>query len=301
MSPLEFCLGHAALGERFSQEMVGLGLDPPMEAIVAYRTYADGSTDANYNRDDAVDLHMMVNSGALTLPDTMAVAGDDTTRLILLDLASTTKRDARFFIDDTQCPVAGQGHVRKALEVMGLVASDDQYEYKSEKMKITAKDFSSQAPVQLQGGTVKYASALVSLGFTDPHDHTGEGHLCALLKRGRSTFTRVYSGIVAAGLPMEALLKAVPQRIIPSSLFGGHLILHNQSSEKLVNRLQADWMHTILKVHKRLPRIVMMWELGFLDRASALLWKRAIALWLRIRTNYKYLKLRAAKAMPGVP
>jgi hypothetical protein len=231
---------------------------------------------------------LLVGDGTLTWDQAMEMASNDTARLLLLDLASTIRQEPRSFVDDTHCPVASQGHAARAIQVMEDVASEEQYCYKSDKMKITAKAFTRKQPIDLQGAPVNYADSVVALGFTSPQDYTGECHLAAILKQGRSTFARVYASFAASGLPMQAMLKAMPQRITPASLFGGQLIIHNPSTVKLVNKLQAQWMHTILGVHKNLPRIVMMWEVGLLDRASAILWMRAVSLWIRIHHDPKY-------------
>ena len=88
---------------------------------------------------------------------------------------------------------------------------------------------------------------------------------------------------------MDALLNAVLKRITPTSLFCAHLVIHHQSAEKLLNRLQAGWMKRILGITTSVPRIVMMWELGLHDRASALVWMRALALIIRVEHDPKYL------------
>ena len=63
----------------------------------------------------------------------MESAPDDTTRLLLLDLASTIRRDPRSFVDDTYCPVGSHGHSVKALEIMADEARTNQYAYRAEK------------------------------------------------------------------------------------------------------------------------------------------------------------------------
>ena len=133
MSPLEFCLGHAALEKRFAKYLVGLGLNPPLEAVVAFRSFSDGTSDRPYDLPTADDLYTLVRSGTWTWETVMESAPDDTTRLLLLDLASTIRRDPRSFVDDTYCPVGSHGHSVKALKIMAGEARTNQYAYRDEK------------------------------------------------------------------------------------------------------------------------------------------------------------------------
>jgi hypothetical protein len=172
-----------------------------LAATVAYRLHSDGSDDAPYDKELAEDLHALVLTGTMDWDGVMAAAGSDTIRLIILDLASSVRRAPRAFVDDTQDPVAGHGHAVKTIQVLGLAAREDQFEYRAEKMKITAHEFRHKEPIALQRGAVTYGDSHVSLGIRNPHDYTGGQHLGQIINQGRSAFGRVYSGLQAAGFP----------------------------------------------------------------------------------------------------
>ncbi len=67
---------------------------------------------------------------------------------------------------------------------MGDVASEGQYRYKGDKMKITAMDFCTRQPIFLQGGMVKYASTVVSLGVTTRMNIHGRAIYLPSLRKG---------------------------------------------------------------------------------------------------------------------
>lgn len=184
LSPVEFCLGQVPLEQRFERDTVALGLNPPLSAVTAYRLLEDATDDAPYDKEAAEDLYALVQSGDRTWMEVMQAAGDDTTRLIILDLASSVRRAPTSFLDDTQDPVASNVHAIKPVEVLGHAAAEDQCEYRAEKMKITSRGFKHKRPVNLQGGVVSYGDSHVSLGIKSPHDCTGEQHLFQMISQG---------------------------------------------------------------------------------------------------------------------
>ena len=79
------------------------------------------------------------------------------------------------------------------------------------------------------------------------------------------------------GLPMHALLLSVRTRMLPSVAFGVELVVHTPCSDKQLNSMQGSWMKKISGC-ALVPRVVLLWELGFQDRLSAIAWARATML-----------------------
>ena len=118
-----------------------VGINPPPEAVAAYHKTKSGTMDAVYDREKAEDLVGLVNQGILSWDAVMDMATDDTTRLFLLDLASSLGRSTRSFVDDTRGPVSSHGHVVAFCHRLGAVASQQQYMHKADRMEPRCPQF----------------------------------------------------------------------------------------------------------------------------------------------------------------
>eukprot|EP00435_Cladocopium_sp_Y103_P071309 s2526_g37.t1 len=92
LSPVEFCLGQSVLEEVAAEQLWGLGVGPPPDAVAAYHQHKNGSTSAPYHFFATHSLRSLVQSGGLSWDDVMKGSPDDTTRLALLDAFSTLRR-----------------------------------------------------------------------------------------------------------------------------------------------------------------------------------------------------------------
>ena len=101
LSTLKFCIGHAAIDENFDECYCGVGLKPPPIAISESNTCKNNTDDACYDLDKGRALLQLVDAGITDWSTVTAQAGDDTTRLLLLDLSSTVQLGLRTFVDDT--------------------------------------------------------------------------------------------------------------------------------------------------------------------------------------------------------
>ena len=246
---------------------------------------------------------MLVQSEQLTWASAMGLPQDDTTRLILLDLASPLRRTIRSFMDDTRCPVASHGHAVNSSGILEDVASRQQHCYKADKMAITAQGFSRTRPIPLQGGLVQYTDRHTSLGNTVAAAPTGIDHLTVITKRSKQRLVQFITYCECAGLSMAVLLLALDARFMPEVCHGIELVMHYPNAPKLLNALQASWLHQIIGLQNKMPRVVLMVDLGVLDRLSAYGWIRALKLRERIRADNRYSKeeaiFRAASHEPG--
>ena len=211
----------------------------------------------------------------------------DAARLALLDRASTISRALRSFVDDTRVAISSWGHAAIAVEMLEYAAAEDQYVYKQGKSKVLARDFSKRRPLQLQGSPVEFAEQHVQLGIMLDTRFDGRAHLHHILSRGSSRMHVLILELTMLGLPMHALLLSVRTRLIPAVAFGVELVVHIPYSDKQFNSTQASWMRKISGCNL-VPRIVLLWELGFRDRLSAVALARAIMLRRRSRADPRY-------------
>jgi len=86
---------------------------------------------------------------------------------------------------------------------------------------------------------------------------------------------------------MHALLLAVRTRMLPSVAHAIELTVQVPFFDKQINAMQASWFRKILGC-KSAPRVVLMHELGALDRLSAVAWSRAIMVRRRARIDARY-------------
>ena len=293
LSPANFCIGQAVLEEALSRSVVPVGLNPPQCAVAAYIAARDGSMDAPYDLEKAEDLWGLIQAGCLAWAEAMVVAGTDTTRLLLLDIASTITRGARSYVDDTRAPVSSHGHAEAVVRTLADVASKQQYSYKASKMAVTAADFKRTAPIPLQGAGVEYKDHYVALGIADPIRPMGAGHLALIAGRAPYMFLSHMASLREAGLPLSAVLKSIQVRLIPAVFHGLELVMHHTAAPKILNSIQATWLKALLGLDSSVPRIILMRELGIQERLSSIGWCRALALRSRILADPKFASERS--------
>eukprot|EP00435_Cladocopium_sp_Y103_P056982 s223_g19.t1 len=202
----------------------------------------DGSDDGKYDVDSARQIFDAVSSGSCGWDSAMQQASSDTTRLILLDLASSIRRSMRSFVDDTRVPVCSHGHAAAAIQLLDTVASEEQYMYKAGKCKIVANGFVHRKPISLQGSLVEYSDNAVQLGCCVDSKYDASAHLSLILTKGRQKMAQLQSDMLHLGLPMQALMAAVFSRVQPAATYGMELVVHLPGFEKQLNGLQATWM-----------------------------------------------------------
>ncbi|CAE7227383.1 unnamed protein product [Symbiodinium microadriaticum] len=287
LSPLQFCLAQANPGKTAQTCLWGVGINQPMEAVTAFHEHQDGSTDGTYDIAVAGCVLDMIHDGTLSWDQAMRSASSDAERLALLDGASTISRALRSFVDDTRVAVASWGQAAVAVDLLERVASEDQYVYTQGKNKVVVNSSAKRRPLQLHGSQVEFADQHVQLGVVLDTRYDGRSHLHHILSRGSSKMYLLMLELSMLGLPMHALLLSVRARLLPSVAFGVELVVHILCSEKQLNSMQASWMKKITGC-ALVPRAVLLWELGFHDRLSAIAWARAIMLRRRSATDPRY-------------
>ena len=174
-----------------------------------------------------------------------------------------------------------------ATDVLGEAASLDQYVYKAGKNCILAHGFAKVRPLVLQGSRVDFVDSHVQLGVSLGAQFDGRAHLQCILSRGPSKMHMLLTELSSAGFPMHALLLAFRTRLLPSASHAIELTVQVPFFEKQVNGLQASLLKKILRCYAVL-RVVLMHELGVLDRLSATAWSRAIMVRRRARNDARY-------------
>ena len=94
-----------------SVHYVGVGLNPPLEAVAAYHATRTGSSNGAYDVAAAKSVVQMVADGS-TWKEAMRLAENDTVRLTALDIASPVRTGVRTFVDDVRVKSASGGHIR---------------------------------------------------------------------------------------------------------------------------------------------------------------------------------------------
>eukprot|EP00435_Cladocopium_sp_Y103_P034757 s2453_g9.t1 len=220
LSPIHFCLGQQFHEEVAGQHLVGVGLNPPLDAVVdvvAYHKDKDGSDDGKYDVDSARLIFDAVSSGSCGWDSAMQQASSDTTQFILLDLASNLRKSMRSFVDDSGVPVCSHGHAAAAIQFRDTVAAEEQYMYKAGKCKIVANGFVHKKPISLQGSLAQCSDNAVQLGCCVDSKYDASAQLSLILTQGRQKMAQLQSDMLNLGLPVQALVAALLSRVQPGS------------------------------------------------------------------------------------
>ena len=167
------------------------------------------------------------------------------------------------------------------------MAASEQYLYKPGKNHVVACGFPQRAPIPLQGSMAEYTDSSVQLGCALDSRFDETAHLELILSRGPWKIIQVLHELMNLGLPFTALRASLLNRVLPAAAFGIELVVHVSGFEKKLNSLQAFWLRKALGCGA-IPRIVLMRELGIVDRLSALAWTRAISLRRRSKVDPRY-------------
>ena len=117
LSPLEYCLVAASEAEEIDEAPgIGIGLNPPPEAVAAYHKSAD-NTDGLLDLDEVEAWMTLIESGT-AWEEIMPQVSTDTIRLALLSASSSIRVGARVFVDDLRCKVESRG---QALFTRGVI------------------------------------------------------------------------------------------------------------------------------------------------------------------------------------
>jgi hypothetical protein len=221
---------------------------------------------------------------------TMTNAPSDTVRLILLDIASTVRKNKSIYMDDKRTPLTGHGHAVHAATCSLGTCKKVQATLKRGpgKTEVTSKSFTNRRPIECEGEPIQYAESHRALGIRDPDKTNSLAQLGDVLGKGRKVTGAIINACIQSEFPMAVLLSSIEIRIYPSGTFGAELTIHHPSADKMLNRFQA-WLHRrILRVAAVVPRIVVMRELGVTARLSTKVWRRAVMLKERIEYQPQY-------------
>ena len=189
-SPLQFCISANPIQRAFERGYIGIGLNPPAEAVAEFLRAQDGTADARYDLTTATKLLQLQRTGQATWEEVMARAHNDTTRLVILDLASSLRAGQRMFVDDVRCRIAGHGHATHVMGIMDAVSRDLRFRYRTGcgKTEITAAGFDSASPIAIRDGLVEYVDRHTGLGIADTDRPLGAGHLGKIMRLSQSCF-----------------------------------------------------------------------------------------------------------------
>jgi hypothetical protein len=110
LSPLQFCLGQQRLESEAMASLTGVGVNPPLHALVAFHKHKDSTPLGSYDLDEVHMLFNAVQASLMTWDDAMQRVSCDSVRFALIDVSSPVRRNIRSFVDNTRVPVSSHQH-----------------------------------------------------------------------------------------------------------------------------------------------------------------------------------------------
>ena len=83
-------------------------------------------------------------------------------------------------------------------------------------------------------------------------------------------------------MPLHAQLAAVEGRVLPKTLYGSEFLQLNRGAVVRLNGLQEALLRQLLDLQIRVPRVLLLQEVGITRRLSAIVLRRALGLWARL-------------------
>ena len=156
--PLYAC-GATEYADCMQNDHQGVGLDPPDEMVQAFHSTKDGSDEMAPDDQLAQELAAAWSSQLTSAGIMMEAAGDDSTRLRLLDILSTTRVCLRQYLDDTARHGSSWGALQQAA---------DDYSAASARLRASISEGVNKTGFQARG--FRYLRSLSCAGKEAPHN-----------------------------------------------------------------------------------------------------------------------------------
>ena len=118
-SPMGFSIAASGIPEALQRACIGLGVDPPMDAVIAFHQTKDGTDTCSPQIERCRELAELVKGQYITWSEAMQQAENDSNRLTLLELSSTVQVLVLQLLDDTKIKQPSWGSMQAACTVLG--------------------------------------------------------------------------------------------------------------------------------------------------------------------------------------
>ncbi len=280
LGPAFFAAGASEYSSAMREQHVGVGLGPPSEAVLAYIVCSDGTDDPEPDTELASQLHAEVSSCALTWAEAMEIAGNDSTRLRMLDLSSRTQVAFKQFLDDSSTHGSSWGALAASMRVYMAAMGKLRATAKHGKNKTGFHSFGLFASMSIAcgSGTAPCVTSRMCLGIPLESSLTFSLLLSQVESRSRAGLLKVLCALDLAGMPLHAILHSLNRRVLPKSPFGSELLMLRPDMAERMNALQDSLLRMVLDLQFRVPRALLLLELGVPRRLHMEVWPRAFSL-----------------------
>lgn len=284
LAAVTFASAAAGLPAAVGQVSPGVGLDPPEDAVIAYRLAADGSNLAPPLARQCIAGAARVRAGRSTWLEEMRKAASDTDRLTMIDLACRTRVRFTQFHDDGTLPSSSLGSLAsdtRALEgAIGKMFG--KIKLGKGKTEYSATGICSARPVQCGEGEAARCETRSGLGLTMDAEASLYAQLAVVEARGHSGLHSLLVGMEQAGMSIHAVMQAVERRLLPRTCHGAEFLLLRADWRVRLDQMQETWLRRILGLAVRIARAVLLADLCVKWRLSAYVLRRALQLLARV-------------------
>jgi hypothetical protein len=279
-----FAILASAFPEALRDRHVGVGLDPPEHGVVAYHLFWNGTTGQRPDVATCRKTAQQVAAGELSWELAMQNAASDADRLCLLDLGSPVKVGLRQYSDDNKVKSSSDGMLDVGAECLSAAVRSIRgaFKFGPGKTELPARGLPDLPGPEMLTGVAHQCDIHTGLGAPVDTALRMSPLLCQVDARGDFSMRSHFCAADGLGLPPEVLVLSLKKRIEPKSTYAAVFLVVRQDWEKRLDALPDRWIWAFLDLRKRVPRSLLMQELGLSSRLSARVFERAVGLLGRI-------------------
>jgi hypothetical protein len=284
LAPVKFVAVAALFRTLPGAEHIQLGLDPPLGAICAYHRTKDGS---DRHLPELPLCQKLLEAGPRTDNDwlrTMAQAGNDSNRLLLLDLSSATQVGLVQFLDDNMAKVSSWGAGVLRLRQLSKAAEAMKAELKlgAGKTEFQSVGFHENRSMPSGAGSVQKALIHKGLGLPLEDDLSFRALLKQVESRAVGTWQATLVAIEVLGLPAWVAIASLDARVLPKACFGAELLILTPGWQMRLDSLMDRLIKMLLRLPGSYPRLFLLQAIGRGRRLSTQVLYKCFALEARL-------------------
>jgi hypothetical protein len=276
-----FAILASAFPRSLADRYVGVGLNPPEDAVIAYHMTKEGTTGACPDLAWCRQTVASIRRQEVAWGDAMRAAASDAARLCLLDCASTVEVGLLQYSDDNKVKGSSDGMLDVAVSCLAEAVTEIRGEQRYGPGK--GEFMVRQLPPQPPRGAAKQCAVHKGLGA--PID--AALRLTPLLRqveeRGVHSWRSLLCAAEGLGLPPEVLLTALRKRVEPKSTYAALFLVVRPDWQKRRDAMQDRWIMSLLSLERKVARATLMAEVGISSRLSTRVMAHAFGLLARIR------------------
>ena len=282
-SPLRFAAAASGFHHAFELDAVGVGLDPPRDAVHAYHMERIGEEGTHIESNLVLHALQQVQSGD-SWQDVMRTLPDDSSRLWLLDLASEVRVGLLQYLDDNEVKFSSWASGAVAADSLHKAAVQMGAEFKLGKgaSVFQSRGMRRQAPIPCGEGCIAWSSVIQFLGCPRDADLSSSSLLKKIEKTALNTWHPLLTAVFTIGLPGSVCLAAYQHRVLPRALFASEIVILRGDWAARMDALQDKMIRMLFSVDASCARVRLILEAGVTWRLSSLVRRRVLALEARI-------------------